>query len=67
MKKIKLTKKGDRHFVHPSKLTINPLNEKIYNKKQDQEVVDRLVESFKHNEKEGLCPNEQPVAIWLDG
>ena len=67
MKKIKLIKKGDRHFVHPSKLTINPLNEKIYNKKQDQEVVDRLVESFKHNEKEGLCPNEQPVAIWRDG
>ena len=66
-KKIKLTKRGDRYFVHPSRLTPNPLNEKIYNPEQDKETVDKLVDDFKRKIELGQCPNEQTITIWADG
>jgi len=67
MKKIKLTKKGDKYFVHPSELTINPLNKKIYNEEQDKEVVDKMVPSFKSRLEQKQRANEQPIMIWPDG
>ncbi len=67
MKKIKLTKKGDKYFVHPSELTLNPLNKKIYNEEQDQELVEKMVPSFKSRLESGQTANEQPVIIGPDG
>ena len=64
---VKLTKRGDRLFVHPSELTPNKLNAKIYNPEQDKETVDKLAEDFKRKIELGECPNEQPVMIWPDG
>ena len=46
MKKIKLIKRGDRLFVHPSKLTPNKLNAKIYNTEQDRETIEKLAKDF---------------------
>jgi hypothetical protein len=63
MKKIKLIKKGDRLFVHPSKLIPNKLNAKIYNTEQDRETVEKLAKDFKRKIELGECPNEQPVMI----
>ena len=64
---VNLIERDGRFFIHPRKLTANPLNAEIYDLEQDNETVNRLVDDFERKIKLGECPNEQPITIWSNG